>query len=416
MHFRKNCFVWLMVLVILATGVLTACAPSSAPGETTGGTTGETTGDAPQVQDTAVYVQIEYTRTDKNGNVSSTKYVYNADGTLYSYATQTVISGVASDTGITYTWEDGQITGAMLKLDTAEIPVRYDYRKDNPSVLEKITVSDSNSPCWLEATCDTKGQVTKVEVGDSGDSIPFWTYTYTYAEDSVTIHYYSGSEPIRIARQNKEGKVLEETHFFDGKVTDRYVYTYDAEGYMTQEVHYDGKDKQVGRHTYVNNAQGDPVESDLYDANDNRIAHYTLCYNAQGEMTEQNIYDGNGNFIKAQKTDYTYDNKKLTAVRDQVIQGNKTQAVDFTVTHQGNTATVVAQKLEGDYFAKEYTPGVIAARYTVDDSGELIAKELFYADGAPAISYKYEKLPAPPVNKWLKDDPKMLIEMLTWFA
>lgn len=391
--------IWLLVLVIASSGILTAC----------------TSGDTPVVGNTGVYLQTEFLSMSTETEGFGYKCVYNADGTLRSYERQSIEEGETASAEITYEWANGLITGATLNIPSGQIPVRYDYSAANPTVLESITITDKDSPCWLEAACDTQGRVVKLDLGHYGDKDAFWTYTYTYGDSSVRMESYCYGELDHQQTYDYDGNVLEDTIYMEGNLHNRTVYTYDANGSKDSVEYYDADNELLKRQTYKNNDQGLAVESDVFDSSGVLKAHYTLSYDERGQMTEQNIYDGEGNLLKTLKNQYTYDNDKLTAVQQRHIEGDTEQTVDFVVTHEAETATVVTQAMEGEYFAKSFTAGAIAAKYTVDGSGELIAKETFNPDGSLADRHRYEKVPVSSENKWQEVDPKMLIDVLFWF-
>lgn len=401
MRYMKAHFLWVMLLVV-AVGILTACAPE------------ETPADIPN-KDAGVYLKTEITSMDSNDEGFSHKWAYNPDGTFHSYTTQTIEDGETLGAEITYQWENGLISGATLKIPSGEIPVRYDYSAADPTVLEAITITDKDSPNWLEAECDAQGRVVKLDLGHYGETEAFWSYTYTYEEDSVHMESYSYGELEQQVVYDQKGNVLEDIFYFEGKQSTRSVYTYDANGYRDSLENYDADNKLTRRRTYKNNDRGDAVESDVFDSTGTLKAHYTLSYDDRGNMIDQNIYDGEGNLLKALKNQYTYEGEKLTAVRQLHIEGDKQQSVDFTVTQEGNTATVVTKAMEGEYFAENYTVGVNAAQYKVDDSGELVEKDIFDTEGSLAQRYRYERVPVSSENKWQEVDPKMLIDVLFWF-
>lgn len=394
MGYRKACVRLLAVLMTVAS-VLSACG--------SGGT------------QKGIYLQTEHTAKDKNGEGYVYKWAYNQDGTLQSYIAQSIEDGQSAGLEIVYQWENGQVTGATMKLPSGDIPVKYDYSGEDPAVLKSITISDEGSPCWLAASCDAQGRVITLEVGDYDQKEPFWNDTYTYREDGMLVESYCYDELQNVQLYDYSGNLLVDTTYMDGEQYTRSVYAYDGNGYRASMERYNAEDQLQQRRTYKNNEQGDVLESDIYDGDGVLKSHYVLCYDDRGNMTEQSVYNGEGTLVKAIQNQYTYEKKKLTAVQQKYIEGAKEQHAEFTVTHDGQNATVTAAHVKGEYFTATFAEGTTAAKYALDDNGKLILKETFHLDGSLAERHGYTLVPVKSENKWQQVDPKMLLDVLLWF-
>ncbi len=116
--------------------------------------------------------------------------------------------------------------------------------------------------------------------------------------------------PFRKTVYDEQGRRVEEvTHDQTGSVTQRLVYTYDAEGRNTGYEEYasvSGKNAtRPRRHVYALDGAGRTVEYTVYESDGSAASRFTYAYDAAGNKLEEAFYSWQG--VRTGRLVYEYD-------------------------------------------------------------------------------------------------------------
>lgn len=143
-----------------------------------------------------------------------------------------------------------------------------------------------------------KGRVRSVEVS---------RVEYTF-KDGRSVE--AGRKPVRKTSYDEQGRRVEEvTYDQAGSVSQRLVYTYDAEGRNTGYEEYaslvDRSLSKPRRHVYALDGAGRTVEYTVYDSDGGLASRFTYAYDAAGNKTEEAFYSWQG--VRTGRLVYAYD-------------------------------------------------------------------------------------------------------------
>ena len=152
-----------------------------------------------------------------------------------------------------------------------------------------------------------KSDVEKEGLKGRVKSLEAWRVEYTF-KDGRSVE--AGRKPVRKTSYDEQGRRAEEvTYDQAGSVSQRLVYTYDAEGRSTGYEEYASLlDKSLSksrRHVYTLDGAGRTVESTVYESDGSVASRFTYAYDAAGNKTEEAFYSWQG--VRTGRLVYAYD-------------------------------------------------------------------------------------------------------------
>ena len=220
-------------------------------------------------------------------------------------------------------------------------------------VQEKLHNYNEDGDFLKGYTYDEYGRVTEYfQIKDDGSR--GWVNTYSYDENGYNTQINTGNG-LYTMTYDEEGRMLSKVYAYKGEVKSETYYTYDGNGYVTEEKCIERYDEEV-TYTYEINYNDDYSEAIIsqYKSGEPNGTTYET-YNAAGQVLTSEVYDPDGNWRSGQT--YSYDDA-----------GNLLQ--------QGNYTSVETQ---ADYITY----------YTYDEKGLLISKDVDYYYGY-LLTYTYE--------------------------
>ncbi len=115
-----------------------------------------------------------------------------------------------------------------------------------------------------------------------------------------------------------DGSLGEESYFLQNKLLEKFLYTYNERGELTEKHRYEYDGTLGGRETYSYNADGKRVSFTNFDARGRKTQFDTLFYDEQKRQTEQLNYEFNtetGDSALVFRTTYAYDDFRRTIVK-----------------------------------------------------------------------------------------------------
>jgi len=166
-----------------------------------------------------------------------------------------------------------------------------------------------------------------------------------------------------------------------GRVGERVVSHYDANGHETEVVRYNDANVLMERSAHTYNATGYRIETTTKNAADELLTRTLYLYDLQGRLNEMTTLDGAGII---DKTTYTYDMNKHTV--DETT----------TYTHRSITVRVTRWYDKKGQETQSFTFGrgssVTKTTFAYDPTGNLTERRVYAVDGAllDHLRYTYE--------------------------
>lgn len=228
----------------------------------------------------------------------------------------------------------------------------------------------------VDTVYDADGKVlSELTYNDEGINTYRDTYTYNNAGQKIEELFWDVEDDRLLSRNvysyNDQGQLVKREITYGSNLTGRTEFIYDANGFLTEEHHYNNDGVMTARGEYTTNSEGQIQSYKEYiqkssDKSLSEYGTYTYSYNSEGrlisrvwenttpyyssEISDYFTYDQKGNVIRSDTQDVqkTYSYNEDGYLVSFAYEGDSTNALVYAEMELTETQAEMAQKWSKD--------------------------------------------------------------------